>query len=493
MSDRPPTVDDLRVKLCFICREEETYDQPEDPPRAWCHPCKCTLVAHETCLLQWIQSADRKQNATSCRQCGAPYRITSENPPILKILSAGNSVFQMLGRSFTVLFMAGIGGTLMHRLYQLLMRYGQFAFRELFGNEMYDLILTDDKRKWPVTAFLLLPSLPISLISARLTPGYSPALFTLLSYWPVVPSIAARQSFLSGLIDQEMSDPPQRFHRATLPLWPPSPVLVGLGGIPLVQRLYGHLFRRFKYWVLDVPPPAPGAPSRANDDFVWRVNEGFGEVNFRIRALRDPADDAPPAANPEQDPAVLPQDANVLAAAEAHVRKTASSLGRTVGGALVVPIIARVMGQVLLRVARHSRVLRAFLGIRPPLDRKLASIMDYAPYTAGSANWRAVLVYLVRGAWSWSEADPVWWRNAIGFGLFVVAKDCLGLFHLWLTKRELETRTVMDRDFAGIDPNELDLIRPVEGASSAVCAVPPAGQGAPSPVEGARPAVGGVA
>ena len=33
---------------------------------------------------------------------------------------------------------------------------------------MYDLILTDDKHKWPVTAFILLPSLPLSLISARL-------------------------------------------------------------------------------------------------------------------------------------------------------------------------------------------------------------------------------------------------------------------------------------------------------------------------------------
>ncbi|KAL1745309.1 hypothetical protein HDZ31DRAFT_36705 [Schizophyllum fasciatum] len=467
MSDRPPTVNDLRVKLCFICREEETYDQPEDPPRAWCHPCKCTLVAHDTCLLQWIQSADGKQNATSCRQCGEPYRITSDNPPLLKVLSAGNSVFQLLGRSFTIVFMGGVGSTILHRVYQLLTRYGQFAFREMFGDEMYDLILTDDKSKWPITAFILLPTLPISLISARLSSGYSPALFTPLSYWPVVPSIAARQSFISGLIDQEISEPPaERFHRASLPLWPPSPVLVGLGGIPLVQRLYGRLFRRFKYWVLDVPPPAPRAAARGGaDDFVWRVNEGFGEVNFRIRALREPAEEAADAERQQQDPpapALAPQDANVLAAAEERVRKGASSLGRSVGGALLAPTIARLMGRALLRVARRSRVLRAFLGIRPPLDRKMASIMDFAPYTAGSAHWRAVLAYLVRGAWSWSEADPVWWRNAIGFGIFVVAKDCLELLHLYLTKRELETRTVMDRDFSGIDPKELDLIQPVQ-------------------------------
>ena len=38
------------------------------------------------------------------------------------------------------------------------------------------------------------------------------------------------------------------------------------------------------------------------------------------------------------------------------------------------------------------------------------------------------------------------------------AKDCLQLLHLWLTKRELETRRVKNRDFSGVDVNELDLI-----------------------------------
>jgi len=32
------------------------------------------------------------------------------------------------------------------------------------------------------------------------------------------------------------------------------------------------------------------------------------------------------------------------------------------------------------------------------------------------------------------------------------------LLHLWLTKRELESRRVKNRSFAGVDVHELDLI-----------------------------------
>ena len=39
------------------------------------------------------------------------------------------------------------------------------------------------------------------------------------------------------------------------------------------------------------------------------------------------------------------------------------------------------------------------------------------------------------------------------------AKDCIRLLYLWLTKRELESRKVKNRTFAGVDIKELDLIK----------------------------------
>jgi E3 ubiquitin-protein ligase DOA10 len=61
MPDVVPTVDDLRTKLCYICREEEDADAAA-ASAAWVHPCgACALVAHEDCLLQWMRSAQQSE------------------------------------------------------------------------------------------------------------------------------------------------------------------------------------------------------------------------------------------------------------------------------------------------------------------------------------------------------------------------------------------------------------------------------------------------
>ena len=118
---------DDQVKLCYICREEERYDgkpcarrrlthththtihhspAPGTPPRAWTHPCTCTLIAHESCLLRWIQSSQstrsRASNALKCPQCGTAYELTSSNPWLLRWLDMGNKGLSMIGRVVSV-------------------------------------------------------------------------------------------------------------------------------------------------------------------------------------------------------------------------------------------------------------------------------------------------------------------------------------------------------------------------------------------------------
>lgn len=41
---------------------------------------------------------------------------------------------------------------------------------------------------------------------------------------------------------------------------------------------------------------------------------------------------------------------------------------------------------------------------------------------------------------------------------FLQARDCLNLWHIYLTKKEIETRHVKNRTFAGVDIKSLDLI-----------------------------------
>ena len=66
------------------------------------------------------------------------------------------------------------------------------------------------------------------------------------------------------------------------------------------------------------------------------------------------------------------------------------------------------------------------------------------------------------------------WRNSVGLGVFIVVgqmhsshflanimtqvKDCVSLLHLYLTKREIQTRRVKNKSFRGIDVRGLDLI-----------------------------------
>ena len=116
MSDYVPTINDIRHKICYICREEETFDrkscslsaaahcpEPEQPPRRWTHPCKCTLIAHESCLLKWIKTSEVQKGineAAKCPQCGSRYQLERDNPFILRLLDFGNQQIQSAAYGF---------------------------------------------------------------------------------------------------------------------------------------------------------------------------------------------------------------------------------------------------------------------------------------------------------------------------------------------------------------------------------------------------------
>jgi len=135
---RKPTVDDLWVKLCYICLEEEHYDStlslrltqspcsltfnvnllikvslgPPDPPPIWTHPCKCTLISHESCLLHWIDTQQRdfgrSRNQVKCPQCKESFEFVDSNSTALRVLSF---VHRALSRSDRIIAWFYIGAT----------------------------------------------------------------------------------------------------------------------------------------------------------------------------------------------------------------------------------------------------------------------------------------------------------------------------------------------------------------------------------------------
>ena len=81
------------------------------------HPCKCTLVAHEDCLLDWIQAGESNidkpaASVLKCPQCGFKYKLDSKNPLILMILDNANEIFSILGHGITVVALGSIAASL---------------------------------------------------------------------------------------------------------------------------------------------------------------------------------------------------------------------------------------------------------------------------------------------------------------------------------------------------------------------------------------------
>ncbi|KAG6825461.1 hypothetical protein H0H92_003642 [Tricholoma furcatifolium] len=480
---RIPTINDLRVDVQIA----------EDPPRAWTHPCTCTLVAHESCLLQWIQASqanvERASKALKCPQCGTKYELVSKKPYILHLIGAGNRFLQRVGRMVTLVGGAGIIGVFASGVSHV----------SLNAKVMYDLLLTDDPANWRWTTFINLPSIPFALILSRFqSPRLIPSIIPILLLWPPIPPIhIARNS--SPFAPSSFLPTDLRISRPLstgLWSWPPTPALFGFLIIPAVRFAYRTLWKRLQAYVLGSVPPS--ARHRGNTfvlegwpvvvRFQGRVVRGNGEgqnagqqgaiqaegagavgagpqggadqgVNLEAQiADVDHDDDDDDAADPQPQP--IPQ--NALEAAEQAIAVMRSSLGRRVGGALLVPWISARMGALLLAASKHWSLLRRILAVKPPLSDVLSlvpksvqeeGLMGRLQKTLGTV-WRSTM----RGSTTWAEADPVWWRNAIGLGIFVVAKDTVELVHLYLATREIESRHVKNRDFAGIDIGELDLV-----------------------------------
>lgn len=357
----------------------------------------------------------------------------------------------------------------------MLTAYGAWAIRQYVGKEyvlipfpmqsltkpvrMFDMLLTDDPSNWPWTAFINLPLLPISLISSRLSasPKTSlPTLLPILLVWP--PSPVAHQ-----WMHHEPWHKRDRPHSPRLRAWPPSPVIFGLFIAPIVRMVYRKMLQRAALWLLGGKLSEAGRGGRlglqlnegpfmiriranvqdanGNEQNVDVLEEGHGDDDAAAGAP-NVANNANANANRNGDNAnEAPQDPNVanLAAAERLIEINATSLGRRVGGALLIPYISNVMGTLLFRLSKYSHLLREFLGIkqhRRLLNGLPPSVYAYPSGNNGTSGFGGKIGHLAKvvcgslwgGTKTWAELDPVWWRNSIGLGLFVVVRVRLLLY-----------------------------------------------------------------
>ncbi|KAJ3808368.1 hypothetical protein F5876DRAFT_46176 [Lentinula aff. lateritia] len=452
MSEYVPTIDDIRLKMCYICREEESFDEPSDPPRAWTHPCKCTLIAHEACLLSWIETAQAKpsgRDALKCPQCATQYEIVHSGGQFgflqrsaWRMLTDVNIIVGYLGKMFLIM----VPSTIL-RTYWMLTKYGAYSIREFFGKQVYDAFLTDDLSKWPWSAYVNLPLIPVFLVASRFKTRFSflPIVSALLE-WP-------------NLYDRGLQSP-ANIEWNTMTVFPPSPYTVGFILLPLVRFLYNKALKRVTKWALGARIPTVNG----EDENAWMVVRLRGAAENGEPPDNDNADANEPGADQAVNQPRLEDPVAEHNPADQTITIYASPLGRKIAGALLVPMIARHMGNILFHLARKQGVLARYLryilaiGPRSAPNRSCGSTM-----LKNDVPWKDILRALWGGSKAWAEFDPIWWRNTLGFGIFVVAKDALNLLRLWLVKRERETRRIKNRDFAGVDITGLDLIeRPMD-------------------------------
>lgn len=389
--------------------------------------------------------------------------------------------------------------SLLKGIYILLSGFGAFTIHQFVGDEMYGLLLPDDPSKWPLHAYLTLPLLPISLLSGQ-TKRYQNLIpiTSLILSWPSLPPVNQSpivNSFLSFLpFLGAQNNAPQLYgsikelESATLWdiffSWPPSPFMLSII-ISATRRVYQILLIKLRRRVLGAGHDGTNANAVGGDE-DWRVElrlrnaddqagaapdaqaeqdleanmdgaadaeelrplarddaqvvvqvDGVIEVNgVPVEGVDDaarppaaPADNAPAPANPAGPPPRRNEDRNLMLL-------TGGVLGRLLGGALIIPPAASLMGSLLLRLAlpsvknAHRRInsfaapkrfsprylLQKFLAIRPPgsamvkpfaylnADLRKLSPLQMMRYSIAVCN-RSMFV----GSPAWTTADPVWY------------------------------------------------------------------------------------
>ncbi|KAJ7583560.1 hypothetical protein C8J56DRAFT_864188 [Mycena floridula] len=448
MSDYVPTIDDIRVKVCWICRDEELWNEPEVPPRRWIHPCRCSLIAHESCLLHWIETKASSSSDTAafkCPQCSAPYAMDRNNPLILQLLEALETLSHKVAYLGVFAGMALGGLSLVSFVVWLLAKYGAYAVEEFFGAETSQLLLTD------ASAFFQLPLIPISLVFSRFSLKHN----SLVSVIPILLNLATAPHL--RFLAQSNPSPRVGLDATTsqYQYWPPTPFTFSMIIFPVTRLIYRRAHARVSEWLLG--PPQVVQERREDGDGARLI--------IRIAAGENP----PNNDNPRNGPA---GEENGEQVQERVI--TVTALGKQIAGALMIPLISNRMGRLLLYFSRYSIWLRRVLGLPPNLAGATVNSglgLHIKAWNWASSAWNrnptprpqdmgplgplgAFLRQLVVGV----DLDPTWWRNSVGFGIFVMTKDIVHLYHRYLLKREHDSRRVRSLDFTGIDPSTLDLV-----------------------------------
>lgn len=501
-NERVVTVRDLRSKSCWICSEEDEHPipTPSHPssaasssamlsrPRRFVHPCNCTLVAHENCLLRWIDQSKRDhplQDHVTCPQCKAPYILINNKTTVLKIFEFFDKLVRRVEPFGAI---AVLGGSVLVAC----TTYGCVAIRMVLGKDAAKKALASP---WPWHYWVDIPLIPFALIASRLNVFESamtwlPTLVAFpLTSIPMVSATAAHGRLFDRYLESSIFNA-----RA----YPPGPALTALL-IPWIRVFYLALKRKVYRAVLS---PFYGGRRGANQARTGRRNRR------RVIIVGEPDSylvdgDAALGAQPMPDGIGGPM-AQVRNegddAGDEGPRETVyvshHTFGRMCLGALSLPFVANLMGRLLARLARYSPLLARFLGMKnvhPSSSSVLSSFYTTKATptpTSKTSTSPSPMASLFRGqlplfdeaaqdtkgkriedankpfaerltllgySARYDDLDPVWFRNAVGAGVYILLKDAGSLLYRYLRLSQRNRTSIKDLPFQGGLVSGLDL------------------------------------
>ncbi|XP_022827270.1 E3 ubiquitin-protein ligase MARCH5 isoform X3 [Spodoptera litura] len=155
--------EDENAKSCWVCFATEA----DDRLAAWVQPCKCigtTKWVHQSCLQRWVDEKQRGNitRKVLCPQCKAEYIVVFPSMgAFVALLDAMEEITHKICP-----FIAG--GVLLGSIYWIAITYGAVTVMQVVGHrEGLEMMESAD----PLVLLVLLPTIPVTLISAKIVEG----------------------------------------------------------------------------------------------------------------------------------------------------------------------------------------------------------------------------------------------------------------------------------------------------------------------------------
>ncbi|KAJ9610613.1 hypothetical protein H2200_005390 [Cladophialophora chaetospira] len=385
---------------CWICMSDKSEDDPNNPP-VWRSPCSCSLVAHESCLLDWVADLENPKNKNKragpiqCPQCKSDIKISRPRSYIVE-------GYRQIDRSLGKFVLPGLGLSLAGTIWAGAWFHGYQSVYLVFGHNDAERIFRYATSRHEFAWMYSL--IPANLILART--DYA--------------DFALPGSSLI-LLSTQLTD---RFE-IDYTIWPPLPSTV-FACLPAMRSLYNWFYHKTfcelnRKWLAEVQPThvqERGQAEAENEEEDQEEEAQDGDMVLEIEingndgiVVEENAGGVPPAALVADE--AQAQDAQENPHVQRILRQEfldTGSIGQTVLGALVFPAVAAGMGNFISYVLPTSWL------------------------TYRNASGRPGLL------------STKWGRSVVGGCLFVVFKDALLLYCRWKLAQGHRQRRIMNFD-----------------------------------------------